>query len=231
MRVATRRLRAFLRAGQRPARPRLVGAAPRGAPLARRRARPRPRPRRPARAPERRGRVARRGRAGGPEAPAQRSSVSAEPPGASCSPRSTASGTSRSSRRSKGPVATDRRRAVARGDPRRRAPTAAQGRPRARPRTRRTTTCTRCGSRSSAPATPPSSRARQAYVKAAKSLQDVLGEHQDAVVAEERLRALVDAAARRPRWPPGGCSNASGRGRSRPRDEWEAAWKRLAKTA
>ena len=31
----------------------------------------------------------------------------------------------------------------------------------------------------------------QAYVKAAKSLQDVLGEHQDAVVAGERLRALA----------------------------------------
>ena len=59
MRVATRRLRAFLRAGHDPARPRVVGAVARGAPLARQRARAGPRPRRPARAPGRRGRVAR----------------------------------------------------------------------------------------------------------------------------------------------------------------------------
>jgi len=71
---------------------------------------------------------------------------------------------------------------------------------------------------------------RQAYVKAAKSLQDVLGEHQDAVVAGERLRAL---AARLP-----DASVAAGRLLERERvralegrDGWEAAWKRLAKTA
>ena len=71
---------------------------------------------------------------------------------------------------------------------------------------------------------------RQAYVKAAKSLQDVLGEHQDAVVAGERLRALV---ARLP-----DTALAAGRLLEREwaralesRDEWEAAWKRLAKTA
>ena len=70
----------------------------------------------------------------------------------------------------------------------------------------------------------------QAYVKAAKSLQDVLGEHQDAVVAEERLRAL---AAKLP-----DAAVAAGRLLERERaralksrDEWEAAWKRLAKTA
>ena len=71
---------------------------------------------------------------------------------------------------------------------------------------------------------------RRAYVKAAKTLQDVLGEHQDAVVAAERLRALAGrlpvaavAAGRlieRER-------ERAGRGR----DEWEAAWKRLEKTA
>ena len=68
-----------------------------------------------------------------------------------------------------------------------------------------------------------------AYVKAAKSLQDVLGEHQDAVVAGERLRAL---AGRQP-------AGAVAAGRlvereqaraARARAEWEAAWKRLAKT-
>ena len=68
------------------------------------------------------------------------------------------------------------------------------------------------------------------YVKAAKALQDVLGEHQDAVVAAEQLR---DLATRMP-------DTALAAGRlvereharaSRGRDEWRSAWKRLAKTA
>lgn len=68
------------------------------------------------------------------------------------------------------------------------------------------------------------------YVKAAKSLQDVLGEHQDAVVAQARLREL---AARLP-----AAAVAAGRLVEREqarvvrgREEWQAAWKRLAKTA
>jgi CHAD domain-containing protein len=68
------------------------------------------------------------------------------------------------------------------------------------------------------------------YVKAAKTLQDVLGEHQDAVVAAEQLR---DLASRMP-----DTALAAGRlveredARSRRgRNEWRAAWKRLAKTA
>jgi len=71
---------------------------------------------------------------------------------------------------------------------------------------------------------------KPAYVKAAKFLQDVLGEHQDAVVAGERLRALAV------RLPAGAVAagrlieRERERGR-RGRDEWEAAWKRLAKTA
>jgi CHAD domain-containing protein len=40
----------------------------------------------------------------------------------------------------------------------------------------------------------PDDRQGQAFVRAAKGLQDVLGTHQDAVVAEERLRALAAAA-------------------------------------
>jgi CHAD domain-containing protein len=69
-----------------------------------------------------------------------------------------------------------------------------------------------------------------AYVKAAKTLQDVLGEHQDAVVAAEQLR---DLAARMP-------DTALAAGRLierehvralRGRDEWRSAWKKLAKTA
>ena len=52
---------------------------------------------------------------------------------------------------------------------------------------------------------------RQAYVKAAKSLQDVLGEHQDAVVAGAAT-AGARAGGPTPPSPPGGCSNARGRG-------------------
>ena len=69
-----------------------------------------------------------------------------------------------------------------------------------------------------------------AYVKAAKVLQDVLGEHQDAVVAGERLRAL---AAKQP-----AAALAAGRlvereraRAARGREEWGRAWKRLTKTA
>ena len=71
---------------------------------------------------------------------------------------------------------------------------------------------------------------RTAYVKAAKALQDVLGEHQDAVVAEERLRSLAE------RQPAGAI--AAGRLIERERKraahgraEWGPAWKRLAKEA
>jgi CHAD domain-containing protein len=69
---------------------------------------------------------------------------------------------------------------------------------------------------------------RDAYVKAAKKLQDVLGEHQDAVVACDRLRALAE------RLP--AAAIAAGRlverereRAARGREEWQAAWKRLEK--
>ena len=55
-----------------------------------------------------------------------------------------------------------------------------------------------------------SSRSARAYVKAAKALQDVLGEHQDAVVAEERLRELVRRCRNRAR------RRAAGRARTGP---------------
>jgi CHAD domain-containing protein len=70
---------------------------------------------------------------------------------------------------------------------------------------------------------------RADYVKAAKALQDVLGEHQDAVVAQERLRALAE------RLP--GAAVAAGRLLEREaeraaqtRAAWPDAWKRLKKT-
>ena len=71
---------------------------------------------------------------------------------------------------------------------------------------------------------------RAEYVKAAKVLQDVLGEHQDSVVATEQLR---DLAKRMP-------DTALAAGRLierehargvRGRDEWRPAWKKLTKTA
>lgn len=68
------------------------------------------------------------------------------------------------------------------------------------------------------------------YVKAAKVLQDVLGEHQDAVVAQERLRSL---GVREP-----AAALAAGRliecERQRAEDRraaWRAAWKRVAAAA
>ena len=73
-------------------------------------------------------------------------------------------------------------------------------------------------------------RGDDAYVKEAKRLQDVLGEHQDAVVAQEQLRAL---AAREP-----SAAMAAGRliERERARAEarrraWPAAWKRVGDAA
>ncbi len=73
-------------------------------------------------------------------------------------------------------------------------------------------------------------RGDERYVKAAKRLQDVLGEHQDAVVAQERLRALV---ARAPE-----SATAAGRLIEREREradarrgDWRAAWKRVAAAA
>ncbi len=68
----------------------------------------------------------------------------------------------------------------------------------ARPGARRTTRCTRCGSEASACVTHTSSPARRRSSKRAKEFQDVLGEHQDSVVAEERLRALSQDAPARP---------------------------------
>ncbi len=68
------------------------------------------------------------------------------------------------------------------------------------------------------------------YVKAAKKLQDVLGEHQDAVVAQERLRVL---AARAPE-----AATAAGRLLEREQERanarrraWRSAWKGVAAAA
>jgi CHAD domain-containing protein len=69
-----------------------------------------------------------------------------------------------------------------------------------------------------------------AVVKRAKAFQDVLGEHQDSVVAESTLREL---AARTPAH-----AIAAGRliereraARAKAREDWREAWKRLQRTA
>ncbi len=68
------------------------------------------------------------------------------------------------------------------------------------------------------------------YVQAAKRLQDVLGEHQDAVVATAKLRSLVrrmpDTAI-----AAGRLIDREQQRARQSRDAWRAAWKRLAKTA
>ena len=95
---------------------------------------------------------------------------------------------------------------------------------------RRTTSCTRCGSRSSARATPPSSRTGRRTSRPRSPSRTCS--------ASTRTPSSRESGCGRswrgcptPPWPPGGCSNASGRGHEESRDEWEAAWKRLAKTA
>lgn len=71
---------------------------------------------------------------------------------------------------------------------------------------------------------------RAEYVRAAKQLQDVLGVHQDAVVAQERLRALAQADP--------AAAVAAGRlvereraRAAQARREWGSAWKALRKAA
>ena len=68
------------------------------------------------------------------------------------------------------------------------------------------------------------------FVEAAKHLQDVLGEHQDAAVAEERISAWAEQRAGR-----GGAGGEAARAGARPpqqaRDAWPAAWKKLEKRA
>jgi CHAD domain-containing protein len=69
----------------------------------------------------------------------------------------------------------------------------------------------------------------RAFVASAKELQDVLGEHQDAVVAEARIRAWEAAGG-----DAGAASLLAGRERERrqaTRDAWPAAWKALRRAA
>lgn len=68
-----------------------------------------------------------------------------------------------------------------------------------------------------------------AFVRRAKALQDVLGEHQDATVAEERLRALASAAPAEAAFVAGRLVEREQARRRAARAAWPEAWKRLRK--
>ena len=66
-------------------------------------------------------------------------------------------------------------------------------------------------------------------VKRAKKLQDVLGEHQDAVVAAERLRELAAGAASEQALVAGRLLEREEERRSEARTAWPKAWRKLSK--
>jgi CHAD domain-containing protein len=71
---------------------------------------------------------------------------------------------------------------------------------------------------------------RKKSVKRAKRLQDVLGEHQDAVVAAERLRELSAEAPSEQALVAGRLIEREQARRAEARAAWTKAWKRLRKT-
>lgn len=71
---------------------------------------------------------------------------------------------------------------------------------------------------------------RQEFVRAAKKLQDVLGEHQDAVVSAERLRRLAVAATPEQALAAGRLVEREEQRRAEARRTWPAAWQRLRET-
>jgi CHAD domain-containing protein len=71
---------------------------------------------------------------------------------------------------------------------------------------------------------------RKKSVKRAKKLQDVLGEHQDAVVAAERLRGLVAEATPQQALAAGRLVELEEAHRAEARAAWPKAWKKLRKT-
>jgi CHAD domain-containing protein len=71
---------------------------------------------------------------------------------------------------------------------------------------------------------------RKRFVKRAKELQDVLGEHQDAVVAARRLRLLAAEAPPEQALAAGRLVEREWERRAEARVAWLKAWKRLRKT-
>jgi CHAD domain-containing protein len=72
---------------------------------------------------------------------------------------------------------------------------------------------------------------REKFVKRAKKLQDVLGEHQDAVVAAKRLRELAAEAEPEQALAAGRLVERETGNRRRAREDWPEAWKKLRKKA
>jgi CHAD domain-containing protein len=71
---------------------------------------------------------------------------------------------------------------------------------------------------------------RKEFVRWAKALQDVLGEHQDAVVAAARLRQLAVGASPGQALAAGRLVEREQARRAATRATWRKAWKRLRKT-
>jgi len=71
---------------------------------------------------------------------------------------------------------------------------------------------------------------RQKLVKRAKELQDVLGEHQDAVVAADRLRELGIPAAPEQALVAGRLVEREEGRRSEARAAWPKTWRKLRET-
>jgi CHAD domain-containing protein len=72
-----------------------------------------------------------------------------------------------------------------------------------------------------------STRGARGFVDRAKRLQDVLGEHQDAVVAEDRLRALAADGDATLGLAVGRLVERERLRRLEARDEWKRSWRRL----
>jgi CHAD domain-containing protein len=70
---------------------------------------------------------------------------------------------------------------------------------------------------------------RTTVVRRAKALQDVLGEHQDAVVAAERIRELVARATPQQALAAGRLVAREDERRATARREWRETWERLQK--
>jgi CHAD domain-containing protein len=72
---------------------------------------------------------------------------------------------------------------------------------------------------------------RKEFVRQAKKLQDVLGEHQDAVVSVEQLRQLAVGATPEQALAAGRLIEREGQRRAEARRTWQAAWQRLRETS
>jgi CHAD domain-containing protein len=71
---------------------------------------------------------------------------------------------------------------------------------------------------------------RATFVKRAKAFQDVLGEHQDAVVAQEKLRELAASATPEQALAAGRLIERARERQAHARAAWPKAWRRLART-